>query len=396
MPLSLSQLTTPLTPDEVKTSIYGVLAALGVPTASWRPGAVVRTIVASCAIVVAALSELTALVAKSGFLELAEDDWLTIHAHQVFGVDRIEATFATGFVTLTNTAGGVFDFAPGDVVFRNTAAGPGFGKTYRTTESFTLIALQTKSVAIQATEAGSSSTANPGEINAFETPLLGVTVSNANSVVGLDGESDEALRTRCLEARGFLSPNGPREAYEFAAKTAQRANGQVIGVVRVGVSKSSTTGQVTVTVGDASGTLGGDPDDPSTDLGAVKKLLDDKVVPDCITLTVRSASPVSVPVTYEVWLNQSAGLADSEVQARILAKLTSFFEAQPIGGHVIDSTSGKLFVNSIASAIGSVLPEIFQVLVTSPPANVVLGETEVAVLGSPVSSTIHQVAAEVA
>jgi hypothetical protein len=92
--LPLDELTTPLTTDQVKARIYATLASVGVSTTSWKPGAVVRTMIAACAIVMAALSELTANIARSGFLELAEDKWLALVAHHVYGVDKVYATFA--------------------------------------------------------------------------------------------------------------------------------------------------------------------------------------------------------------------------------------------------------------------------------------------------------------
>jgi hypothetical protein len=95
-------LITPLSFDEIRASIYNVLAATGVTTSTWKPGAVVRTIISGVAIVLAGLSAFIALLAASAFLPLATGEWLRLVALYVFNVVRIEATFATGSVTLVN------------------------------------------------------------------------------------------------------------------------------------------------------------------------------------------------------------------------------------------------------------------------------------------------------
>ena len=76
----LDDLTTPLTVDECKAAIYATIEARGTSTTAWEPGAVARTIIAGVSIVLAAMSVLIALIAKSGFLSLSEGDWLTVVA----------------------------------------------------------------------------------------------------------------------------------------------------------------------------------------------------------------------------------------------------------------------------------------------------------------------------
>ena len=65
MSYSLAELTTPLTADEVEAALYAALAARGAKTTAWKPGAVVRTIIAGVAIVLAAFSSLVAAIVSS-------------------------------------------------------------------------------------------------------------------------------------------------------------------------------------------------------------------------------------------------------------------------------------------------------------------------------------------
>jgi phage-related baseplate assembly protein len=387
MPLSIDELTTPLSADEAKESIYNVLAALGTNTTSWKPGAVARTIIAAVSIVIAAFSELTALIAKSGFLELAEGPWLTLVARYVFGVERTLATFAAGQVTLTNGAGGVFDMGIGDVIVKNTTS----GKTYRTTEAFHLgVTPAAVTVGIEAVEAGSPSSSGAGEIDGLETSMIGVLVTNAAAVTGLDDESDTSLRARALEARSPLSPNGPRDSYAYFARGARRASdGSLIGVTRVRVSRSSPIGVVTVTVAGPSGAISGVANDPATDLGAIDLAIKTNVVPDGVIEITQSATSTIIPITFELWIYSSANISNGEILALVQSRLADFMTTQPIGGNVIGAAAGKVFVDAIRTVIGAARPEIFHVLVSAPAGDVVLAESAVPMLGV-VTATIHR------
>src|SRR5690348_4867886 len=111
MALTVDQLVSSQTKDQIQATLYANLQALGFSCTSWRPGGVARTIVAILATVLAAFTVLMVVVAKSGFLDFAEGDWLTLLAKQFFDVDRETASFASGFVTLTNSGGGVYSYA---------------------------------------------------------------------------------------------------------------------------------------------------------------------------------------------------------------------------------------------------------------------------------------------
>lgn len=385
---TLAELTTPLTVTEARDAIYAALAAQGVTATTWKPGGTARTIVAGLAVVLSAFSRLTALIASGGFLELAEGDWLTLVALHVYGVERSLGTFATGEVTLTNGGGGVFAGAPGDLVFRHSSS----GKTYRSTEAYSLGASPaTTTVAVEAVELGSASTAVGGTITEFVTPLLGVTVSNASALIGTDAESDEALRIRCREKTGTLSPNGPRDAYSFVAKSAVSSEGIAIGVTRV-LSVPDGVGGIDVYVADEDGTVTGDAEDPDTDLGAVADAIHRLAEPLGITPRVQSADALAVDVTYELWIRDTSGYTDAEVAALVEARLLAFLRSQPIGGEVIPAEVGRVYHDALEAVIGATLEaHLIDVVVTTPAADVDVAETEAPVLGT-VTPMVHQIA----
>jgi len=386
MPIfKLDDLTTPLTPDEVRAKIYDVIGILGTRTTSWKPGAVARTIITSCALILAAFSELTALIARSGFLELAEGTWLALVAWYVYGVEKDVATFASGEVTLVNAGGGIYILDPDDLIVAN----PDTGKQYRNASAVTLAANTTQTVTVRAIEAGSSSSSAPNTIVELITPLLGVTVSNAFAVVGRDDETDAALRARCSEKLGSLSPFGPWDAYTYAARTAARLDGSLVGVTRVRTIKDGA-GHVDVYVATASGGVLGTVTDRATDLGAVEDAIQRRAAPLAVTARVYSAATVPIAIKYKASMYNTSGLTQSQIETAIANRLADFMAGQPIGGNVAGAGLGKVFLDAIETAIGSTFPQIFHVEASLPLDDVSLSISQVPVLGAVTSLGITQ------
>lgn len=382
---SFDDLTRPLTRQQVQDSLYDVLAILGVSTTTWKPGAVLRTFIVVSSVALAAFSRMQAAVARSGWLELAEGEWLTLAAWYLFGVRRERATFATGPVTMQNTGGGIFEFDPEDLVFVNRFN----GRTYRNTEPVSLGIGETVTIAVRATEVGTASNAPPGAIDALESPLSGVVVTNPAAVVGTDDESPEQLRTRCYEKRGSLSPNGPKDAYAYAARNARRADGSRIGVTRVKVIRDGT-GSVEVVCATASGGVSGAQSDPLTDLGAVHAAVQETSATLTATLTTTTATARPLDISYSLWVYDDIALSDDEIKTKVDKALTDFTTGQPIGGNVIYPDPGKVFLSAIKAVIGGVRPEVFRVVLESPAGDPEFGMREVPTQGAIVCTAIHR------
>ena len=389
---SLDDLTTPLTKDEVATSIFTVLADLGVTTTAWKPGAVVRTMIAAVSIVLAALSTLMARITKSGFLDTAEEDWLEIVADQVYDVDKQQATFATGVVTIDNASGSVYGpLDPGDFIAVNSTTGKG----YVNTDSLTILATSFGTIAnMRAQEAGSDSTALPGEIDSLETALTGVTLTNPTALVGTEAISDPDLRVLCKQKLGSLSPNGPKDAYSFVAKTATRlADGSLVGVTRVSPIPDAD-GNMTVYVATATGGITGTILDLTTDLGAVHDAIQKLATPLGITETTASAVPVVVPVTYQLWLYNDTGLDEAGIKAAIAADLVLLFSSEPIGGNNAPPESNRLYpsaIEAVIAGVDSLADSVIRVTLDAPATSLSLLDSEVPTLGT-ITGTITQVA----
>lgn len=386
---SVADLTTPISRADVQASIYKVFAKVGIDTTSWKSGAVVRTLTVGVSIVLAVLSSLQAQIAKSGFLEFSEGDWLELVAFYVYGITKQHATFASGSVTLVNSGGGVYSLSADDLIFVNQSTGPAAGKVYRNSGSVTLGAMSTITIPIVAVEAGTASNANPNDISALSTTLLGVTCFNANSLVALDDESDPTLRVRCYEQLGALSPMGPWDAYASALRNAVHADGSPLGVTRIRINKAGD-GYVYTYAATATGGLTGTVGDLTSDLGIGDEAIQQFAVPLAVTAINAGATNTSIAVTYEVWMYNTSGKTPAEIEAAIATRLTAFMSTQPIGGNIIGGAAGKVFQDAIRTTIQATFQEIFHCVVTAPASDVTLSLSQVPVLGTVTVTNVNQ------
>jgi hypothetical protein len=376
--LTLDDLTKPLTQAQVTESIYNVLAALGVDTTTWKPNAVVRVMIAGVAVVFAAYTDLMSSIARSGFLELSSGDWLTLVAQHVYGVSRLDATFASGDVTLTN-AGGLYELDPGDLTLRNSST----GRTYRNTAAILLKPNTTVTTGFVAVEAGSASSANAHAIDEVVSTMLGIECDNATAIYGEDAEPDTTLRLRCSERLGSLSPFGCWDAYSYALRNAT-LDGRNLGITRVSIVADGFGG-VDLYCATASGIVS------DTDLVAAAAAVQQNAVPQAITARVQSAVGVSVFVVYQAWAYNTSGYTPAQITAMVDEALRVFFGKQPVGGNIVTTTPGSIYIDAIRTAIGITLPEIFHVELHTPSSDVTLQQNELAQYAGSPGSIVHLV-----
>ena len=398
--ITVTDLIQPVTVDEAKTSIYAVLIQFGVPTTGWKAKSVVRPVVYVVAVLLAAVSVIITKIAKMAFREHATGDWEALRAKGFYGLTRFEATFAPGVITLNNTGGGVYNnVAVGNLIIQNNNQNsPSFGKTYHNSALFSLAALQTGlDVPIIADEAGSGSSAAPGDIQGFVTVLSGVTCTNAAAVIGRDAEGDDDLKAREDYSIDAISPNGAPGAYAAVAMTLDDGSPRILPsgarITRVRVSSDSGTGEVTVTCATASGAVTGDVGDPATDLGAVNYAIQTTCVPVGIpAVTVRSATAHAVPLTYEAWIYSTSGLTGAQVQAAVAAQFTTWITTREIAGDVIPpATAGYVYLEPLKGAVKAASAYLFNLHVSLPAADEAIAEDEVPTVGTITCTAIHVV-----
>lgn len=367
---------------EFRASIYGVLARLGISTTTWAPGDPTPAQIESTSIMLEALSEQQAEIAKSGFLEFAQGAWLRIKAKYDYDVIPEDASFATGELMLTNTGGGIFNAAAGDLIVRNRVT----GKQYRNLVDFDLGSGATIVITIIAIEAGTASNANANAITEYVTePFARVNITNPTALIARDAESPAELRARCSEKLGSLSPFGPWDAYSYAARTAKLSTGESAGVTRTRTTRDGY-GNLYLRVASASGALTGEAGDLATPIGAVDEAVQRYAAPLDVSAHVATADAIVVTVAYVAYVPISSGLSAAGARELAAKALIEFFAAAPLGGVRLNgaTVNGHIFAEALRACIHNAMPADVRhrvhVVLESPSTDVTLTPTQVAVL----------------
>lgn len=346
-------LLTAVTEEEQLEKFLDTLEGLGLKARSWRPAGALRTILRVVAGTYAGFTVLALGFVRAGFLETAEKGWLTDLAKNVYDVERIPGTFATGKVTLTNTGGGIYTLAPHEL--RLTAPSNG-GKAYENVAEVNLGPGASITIDIRAVELGSASNAAPGAVTELETVLPSVSASNATAIIGRDEEADPELRARCIAKLGTISGKGPRGAYQYAARSARREDGSYVDVNRVRVSEASSTGTVTTTVASASGA----PADE--DLEAIRESVEFWARPDSVTAIVQAATELPVERSILVWARKVEGLSADALKSLVNTKVIALERDYPIGGiRKPPFTNAYFYADGLGGAVQAAHPAIFDV-----------------------------------
>lgn len=386
--VTLNDLVTPISPTEATATILSVAQALGLQTTAWQPLGMARTILATQGQISSDYSKIVNFIAQGGYVSYAAQmvdttgnpitTWMTLVAKNMFNVDRIDATFATGPVPIINGSGTTYTFAAGQFHLSNTTTGKSFSNA-----SAISITPGTTNPVMRADEAGSASSQAAGTVLGMVTPLVGVSVGAlVSDMVGSDEENNQALLIRCQAKLGSLSPNGPSQAYYFVATTTQTPSGTFIN--RVNVTVDTSTGIVQVYLANANGVPSG------PDIAAIDAAIQAQVVPDGITAVVAAASAVSVAATANVWVPTATGLAAPQIQTACGTALGTYFANLPIGG-ILDNNSGIFVVpiNEIEATIYNAIVKLapgfssrITVVSVLPTGDTVMSPNQVAVLST--------------
>jgi len=396
--IPITALLVALTPAQVRAVMVQNLIQLGIRADLWNQGGAASTILTVVATTFAGFTATMAAALGAGFLPTASGAWLVLLAYYVYGVVAVPATFATGFVTLTNTGGGIYTWQPGQLIIGNVNKST---VQYSNVNVVTLGAatafgpMVVAGIQAQANLLGSAGNANPGDASALVTSAVGVTATNPGAIVGQDAQSDASVRTTCLAKLSALSVRNPRNAYLWAVTTALNA-GVPVNINRVQVLAPGATyvsgvplsppaagspGTVTVYCASPSGT-------PSSgDLAAAGANIEANVRAEGVTASVLAATAVTYTKTLTIWYQASANLTAAAVQAAAATAVTAYFASYPIGGLKTDSPSfpTALFGSGITGAIvASQAPGVVFFVedasnIGSPPPDLALSAGQVAV-----------------
>lgn len=357
MPLSISSLLSPTTKDVVRAKFVSMLVTLGIPADQWRAGGVASTILTVSSITYANFTQLVADGVASQFLPTATGGWLTLLAKGVFNVDRGDPTFASGSETITNVGGASLNYLPGALVLQNART----NATYANTDPVVVAPGSVGSPTVvtanfQALTAGAASNADPGDVSVMVTSVLGVSVSNPSSFVGLDPQSDDSLKAACLSKLGSLTNGGPSNAYQYAVDVAVNAvTGFPVNVNRRNVQSNPLTGTVNVTVASPSGPVA------ASDIQGIINSIVDLAVPDAVTFNVQSASGLSYSPQVTIWAQGLPGIDALTIQSAAADAITVYLENYPIGGLAKGGATSGLWATGLEGAVKDVSSAIYAV-----------------------------------
>lgn len=384
---TLQDLISTSTLDQELADELVVAQAQGLQTTTWQPGSVVRTILTVVAQKFSDFSQTIVAPIRGGFGDLLSDiRWARVWAKGTYNVDAVLATAATGYITITNSTSTAYNHGPGEIIVAHSST----GKTYRNTVSVPVTALSTiPNVPVAADEVGTPSNAAAGTVTVLVGPSMpGVTVTNPAAILGSDDETVEALVARARGSLAAISALGPKDAFNYVAKSPIYA---AVGtaITRAVTFNDPTNGNVNVYIANA----GGAPS--SADVAIVQTALDTWAEPWCVTSTAIAATPVTIPVAYEIWVKTT--LTQTQITTAIATALSVYFSNVPIGGTLTSSSTGSIYVNELIVTIGSTTLDgtvdgtplgVIRALVSLPNADVALANNQVAVLGT-ITPTVH-------
>jgi phage-related baseplate assembly protein len=348
----------------------GVARTLGLPVTSWRTGDPTRSLYKYLAEALAALEGVNAESIKAGFLSVAEEDWLTVLAYEVYNVERQEATYATPTIVLENTLGALYEVENvGQITVKCSAT----GKTYHNTTLGTLAPGPGTSLSLEfeADEAGSDSSVQPDEVDEIVTTMLGVEIASSSLAIARDRQEDPELREQCRATTGALSPNGPADAYEFVARNPDLTG--VGDVTRAKAVAESDDGSVIVYIAGVDG-----PVDPAS-VDAVYEAIIVWATPLCITPTVENASALEVPITATIAGLNLPGVADfDDIGTTALERLFADTDQVAIG----ENLSRSAIIAALQEAYEDAGARRVSVTLSVPAADVEPAENELCVMGT--------------
>ncbi len=366
--IALATLLAPVDAATVRASCVSQLVGFGIPADKWRKGGVFSTLLTVTCNVFAGFTTAVTNALNAGFLGSASGPWLVLLAFYVYGVTAQTATFGTGSYTLTNTAGGVYSYGPGQFKVQD----PVSGNLFTNVGSFTLAAGTTMSPStatfeIEALALGSIGGAAAGDITSLVTVLVGVTGTNPTAIIGLDSDTDTTVRTKCLAAIAARSYTGPTGAYYAAIfgygnvpGAVNSVTGAPVNINRIQVVNNPSTGAVTVYVASPEGVP--DPNDVIGCQTAVTAVAQ----PSCITATVVACTVAHFSAAFTIWTSSNVTSATTTILAASELAVDTAVSLYPIGGRTKPpSTAGFLYSSYLVGAAASVDPTIYAVDLSS-------------------------------
>lgn len=395
MPLSVSQIMTPVTREQAVRTALEFLSSLGFATGSWATGSWERTITSAAAWLYADGTQAVANLASGAFNESADGDWMTLITESRYGDTRPGAVACEGLALLTSAAGSpAHSWGVQELQFSDTPDGEPHADgspaiLFYNSEAGAIGPSSSLSILIKAVAAGPEPNAiASGSTLYLLTPLTGVTATVPAdpstltwiTVPGANQRSADEQREMNALKWATLAPQGAQE--NCYARWAREAD---ITITRCRPYNTGGGG-VTVACATATGGISGGPASvASPGTGQAQTVLDyveDGRRPVNDIVTVKSATVVPLVIVAAPVIDQG-GATKTDIENAIDAYLGGL----DIGGKVVPpSASGQVVWEELNELIRK-LPGVRRANLTTPSGDVALASDEIAVRSSTITVT---------
>lgn len=370
--LTLAQLLTPVTREEIKLTILTFLSGLGFQATSWEEGSIQRDIIEGFADLVKPLTDVVQNTARARFTTLATEEYLNDTGDYWYDLPRQGALATQGQMVLTLSAAAMpASFGASELIVADAPEAP--ANTYRVTVAGAMNPGDVLTVDTEAETPGAAANIPSGSTLYLWTPIAGLAVTNpavsgTSTWITREGQGQESAERYGDRMRGRwhrLSPNNTEGAYRAWALEG------VPSMTRVTVREGPNDGEVIVTGATASGGL---------DFGQIDTLVEYLNGNDGVgrrpindVLTVQSAVARTTP-TLNLFVTCDSVHA-ATAAGRVSSALVAAFGALPIGGEIISPfTDGKVYASRIYS---TVMAQTGIRNVTGIPADITLNTDEI-------------------
>lgn len=389
--------------DHVRVLFTDAIAT-GLKVTAWIKGSPTRSIYYGVSKSLDRLSIAVGQIADQGFRSTATGEGLTRHVKEVSGIERRGKTYATTTLLITNSAGGNYPWSPNAPLLITSTITK---KQYQSQGSGVIepfaVAVE---LPISATEAGSASTALPGEIDEWVSSVDALTIDQPNPAIGDDEQSDDELRAAGDARVGFvptestIGAGGAAGSYESVARSGPdgkggvlRANGSRISVTRVRIEPNGSGG-AEVIVADADGPI------TSPDLALVDAAIKVWAMPLGITTSAAAnSSAQNIAIEYEAFVPADSPATDNDIESAAEVAVIAYFSKCRIGGYELSPGSPIFPIDRIrrviGNAIGSLAGQAVTITMITPSADVAASSIyKVPVLSGTPTATITRITAE--
>lgn len=376
--LSIEQLSTTPTRDEVAQFLINTLSELGFQTTGWQEGRVQTTLLNGVATVGSAFFQIAGTLARAGYNSYAEGAALTLKSDSDFDNQRGQAKKAKGPFLLTSTATVAKTIEVGALVIEDTN-----GTRFLNTEKVTVSAGSSSNINVEAALAGTAGNIGNNSTLRLVTPVSGITVTNPGPgdgaawytlQTGADEESNATLQQRNATKWGTLSVEKTRTAYENLALSQE-------GVEKTKVVDDNPRGAGTVDVYVAGNrTLVATDDITSAQEAFAERTFGTESAWPPTNTPLESTVELKHPTTLELDVQgvvyYDPNFTTSDVKTNLKKILNAFVDSVPIGGFDYSPGPANVITLGDLTEVIEATRGIRSATLSQPTGNVSVGVTQ--------------------